>query len=76
LRLPESKRGRRVGIGVAVLAVIAFWVVVNQVIPHDNLQKLLEDVSNALGAWTYLWSVCSPSWRRARSWAWWCPARP
>jgi undecaprenyl-diphosphatase len=54
MRLPETKRGRRVGIGVAVLAVIAFWVVVNRVIPHDNLQKLLQDVSNALGAWTYL----------------------
>ena len=54
MRLPESKRGRTVGIGVAVLAVIAFWVVVNRVIPHNNLQKLLEDVSNALGAWTYL----------------------
>ena len=42
------------GIAAAVLAVIAFWVVVNRVIPHDNLQKLLQDVSNALGAWTYL----------------------
>jgi len=54
MRLPETKRGRRVGVAVAVLAVIAFWVVVNRVIPHDNLQKVLEDVSNALGAWTYL----------------------
>jgi membrane protein DedA with SNARE-associated domain/membrane-associated phospholipid phosphatase len=54
MRLPESKRGRGVGIAAAVLAVIAFWVVVNRVIPHDNLQKVLEDVSNALGAWTYL----------------------
>ena len=54
MRIPESKRGRRLGIVVAVLAVIAFWVVVNQVIPHNNLQKLLQDVSNALGAWTYL----------------------
>jgi membrane protein DedA with SNARE-associated domain len=54
LRLPETKRGRRVGIGVAVLAVIAFWVVVNRVLPHHDLQKLLQDVSSALGAWTYL----------------------
>jgi membrane protein DedA with SNARE-associated domain len=54
MRIPESKRGRRVGLALVVLAVIAFWVVVNRVLPHDDLQKLLEDVSKALGAWTYL----------------------
>jgi membrane protein DedA with SNARE-associated domain/membrane-associated phospholipid phosphatase len=54
VRLPETKRGRRVAVGFAVLAVIVFWVVVNRVLPHDDLQELLEDISNALGAWTYL----------------------
>jgi membrane protein DedA with SNARE-associated domain/membrane-associated phospholipid phosphatase len=54
MRLPESNRGRGVAIGLVVLAVIAFWVLVNRVLPHDNLQKLLQDVSSALGAWTYL----------------------
>jgi membrane protein DedA with SNARE-associated domain/membrane-associated phospholipid phosphatase len=54
MRIPETKRGRRVAIGVAVLAVIAFWVVVNRVLPHNDLQRLLRDVSSALGAWTYL----------------------
>jgi membrane protein DedA with SNARE-associated domain len=52
--LPESKRGRRVALGFAGLTVIAFYVVVNRVVPHDHLQDLLEDVSRALGAWTYL----------------------
>jgi membrane protein DedA with SNARE-associated domain/membrane-associated phospholipid phosphatase len=54
MRLPESNRGRGVAIGLVVLAVIAFWVVVNRVLPHNDLQKLLKDVSSALGAWTYL----------------------
>jgi membrane protein DedA with SNARE-associated domain/membrane-associated phospholipid phosphatase len=54
VRVPEGKRGRRVAIAAALLAVIAFYVVVNQVVPHDNLQKLLEDVSSALGSWTYV----------------------
>jgi membrane protein DedA with SNARE-associated domain/membrane-associated phospholipid phosphatase len=54
MRIPETKRGRRLTLAVVVLAVIAFWVVVNRVLPHDDLQRLLEDVSNALGAWTYL----------------------
>src|SRR5712691_8321027 len=54
MRLPESNRGRSVAIALVVLAVIVFWVVVNRVLPHDDLQKLLQDVSSALGAWTYL----------------------
>lgn len=54
MRLPQSARGRRLTIAAVVLAVIAFWVVLNRVVPHDDLQQLLEDVSNALGDWTYL----------------------
>jgi membrane protein DedA with SNARE-associated domain/membrane-associated phospholipid phosphatase len=54
MRIPETKRGRRLGLAAVVLAVIAFWLVVNRVLPHDDLQRLLEDVSSALGAWTYL----------------------
>lgn len=54
MRLPESRRGRRVAVGVVALAVVAFYVLVSRVVPHGHLQKLLEDVSNTLGAWTYL----------------------
>jgi membrane protein DedA with SNARE-associated domain/membrane-associated phospholipid phosphatase len=54
MRIPETRRGRGVAIGLVVLGVIAFWVVVNRVIPHEDLQQLLEDISNALGSWTYL----------------------
>ena len=54
MRLPESRRGKRLTLAVVVLAVLAFWVVVNRVVPHDDLQQLLENVSQALGKWTYL----------------------
>jgi membrane protein DedA with SNARE-associated domain/membrane-associated phospholipid phosphatase len=54
MRLPESRRGRRLTLAVVVLAVLGFWVLVNRLLPHDDLQQLLEDVSKALGHWTYL----------------------
>ena len=54
MRLPEGKQGKRLALAAVVLGVIAFWVVVNRVVPHDDLQQLLEDVSQALGKWTYL----------------------
>ncbi|MGH2981303.1 MAG: DedA family protein, partial [Solirubrobacterales bacterium] len=54
MRLPETQRGRRIAIAAAVLAVIAFWVVVNRFVPHEDLQEILEDISSTLGEWTYL----------------------
>jgi membrane protein DedA with SNARE-associated domain/membrane-associated phospholipid phosphatase len=54
VRIPETRRGRRIAVVAVVLAVITFWVVVNRVVPHDDLQGILEDVSQALGEWTYL----------------------
>ena len=53
-QLPERLRGKHLGLAFGIAAVIAFYVVIGKVVPHDNLQKLLEDVSNTLGAWTYL----------------------
>jgi membrane protein DedA with SNARE-associated domain/membrane-associated phospholipid phosphatase len=53
-QLPERLRGKHLGLAFAVVGVIAFYIVIGKVVPHDNLQKLLEDVSNTLGAWTYL----------------------
>jgi len=39
----------------AIAAAIAGgYYLLSRVIPHDELQQLLEDVSNTLGAWTYL----------------------
>ncbi|HET9162656.1 MAG TPA: bifunctional DedA family/phosphatase PAP2 family protein [Solirubrobacterales bacterium] len=54
LELPENRTRRRLLIVAIAAAVIAGYYLLSRVIPHDELQQLLEDVSNALGAWTYL----------------------
>jgi membrane protein DedA with SNARE-associated domain len=54
LSMPEDKRRKRLLVGLLVLAVGAGYYLLSRLIPHDELQSLLEDVSNALGAWTYL----------------------
>jgi membrane protein DedA with SNARE-associated domain/membrane-associated phospholipid phosphatase len=54
MRMPEGRRGRHLLGAAALVAVIGIYVLISKVVPHDNLQKLLEDISNTLGAWTYL----------------------
>ena len=54
LQVPEGRRKRRLLLVAAIAAVIAAYYLISRVIPHDDLQQLLEDVSNTLGAWTYL----------------------
>jgi membrane protein DedA with SNARE-associated domain len=54
LQIPEDRRRKRLLILAIVVAVAAGWYAISRVIPHDDLQQLLEDVSNTLGAWTYL----------------------
>ena len=54
LQLPEDRRRKRLLIVVIVAAIAAGYYLLSRVIPHDDLQQLLEDVSNTLGAWTYL----------------------
>ena len=54
LRMPEDRRRKRLLIVAIVAAVAAAYYGISRVIPHEDLQGLLEDVSNALGAWTYL----------------------
>jgi membrane protein DedA with SNARE-associated domain/membrane-associated phospholipid phosphatase len=54
LRLPENRRHRRLSIAAIAAAIAAVYYLIGRVIPHDDLQQLLEDVSNTLGAWTYL----------------------
>jgi membrane protein DedA with SNARE-associated domain len=54
VRLPESRRGKRLGIVAAIAVVVGIYYVISQVLPHENLQKVLNDLSNSLGAWTYL----------------------
>ncbi len=54
LQLPEDRRRRRVVLVAIAAAIAAGYYLISRVIPHDDLQQLLEDVSNTLGAWTYL----------------------
>jgi undecaprenyl-diphosphatase len=54
VRVPAALRNKHLGLVLALVAVIAVYYLVSRLIPHENLQGLLEDVSNALGAWTYL----------------------
>jgi membrane protein DedA with SNARE-associated domain/membrane-associated phospholipid phosphatase len=54
LQLPEDRRRRRLVLVAIAAAIAAGYYLLSRVIPHDDLQQLLEDVSNTLGAWTYL----------------------
>jgi len=54
LALPEEPRKKRLAIAVIAVAIAAGYYLISRVVPHDELQQLLEDVSNTLGAWTYL----------------------
>jgi membrane protein DedA with SNARE-associated domain len=54
IALPEGRRRRRALLAIVVASIVAGYYLLSRVIPHDDLQQLLEDVSNTLGAWTYL----------------------
>lgn len=54
--MPGEKGGKRKRplIGLVVVAVAAGYYFIGREIGHVDLQQLLEDISNTLGAWTYL----------------------
>jgi membrane protein DedA with SNARE-associated domain/membrane-associated phospholipid phosphatase len=58
MRLPGESEGgdkrKPLKIGIAVLVVGAIYFFISRQLGHLDLQGLLEDVSNTLGAWTYL----------------------
>ncbi|HWM54596.1 MAG TPA: bifunctional DedA family/phosphatase PAP2 family protein [Solirubrobacterales bacterium] len=54
MRLPEDRRHKRLLIAAIAIGVVAGYYLISRVVPHDELQGILEDVSNTLGAWTYL----------------------
>jgi len=54
IALPEDRRRRRLALLAIAAGIAAAYYLISRVIPHDELQQLLEDVSNTLGAWTYL----------------------
>jgi len=50
----ESSTRKRVSIGIAAVIVAAVYFFISRQLGHLDLQQLLADVSNTLGAWTYL----------------------
>ncbi len=56
MKLPGESSGNRklLLIGALVAAVAVGYYLLSQELGHIDLQNLLEDVSNTLGAWTYL----------------------
>jgi len=54
IALPQDRRRRRLAILAIAAAIAAVYYLISRVVPHDELQQLLEDISNTLGAWTYL----------------------
>jgi membrane protein DedA with SNARE-associated domain/membrane-associated phospholipid phosphatase len=54
LRLPEDRRRRRLVIVAIAIAIAVGYYLLTRLIPQGELHSLLEEVSNTLGAWTYL----------------------
>jgi undecaprenyl-diphosphatase len=58
MKLPGEGEGtstrKKLLIGVAAVAVAAVYYFVSRQLGHLDLQNLLQDISNTLGAWTYL----------------------
>jgi len=58
MKLPGESAGgdnrKRLKIGLIALAIGAVYFFISRQLGHLDLQNLLEDVSNTLGAWTYL----------------------
>jgi membrane protein DedA with SNARE-associated domain/membrane-associated phospholipid phosphatase len=52
--LPKDRRQRRLAIAAIVAGAVGGYFLFSRMVPHDQLQQLLEDASNTLGSWTYL----------------------
>jgi membrane protein DedA with SNARE-associated domain/membrane-associated phospholipid phosphatase len=53
MKLPEG-RNRRIGLALAIVAVATAYYFISRAVPHEDLQGILQDISSALGDWTYL----------------------
>lgn len=54
MRVPESRRGRLIALGLAAFIGVAGYLLYQQYFPEFDLQQLLDDFANLLGNWTYL----------------------
>jgi len=54
VRIPETGRGRAFAAAGLILAAALVYVLYRRFFPEFDLQQLLDDFANLLGAWTYL----------------------
>jgi membrane protein DedA with SNARE-associated domain/membrane-associated phospholipid phosphatase len=54
LQLPEDRRRRRLVLAALAVTVAGGYYLLSRLVPHSHLHRLLQDVSNTLGSWTYL----------------------
>jgi undecaprenyl-diphosphatase len=54
IKIPETKKGKRLSILVAIVVVAAGFFLYKKFFPELDLQELLDEFANFLGAWTYL----------------------
>lgn len=54
MRIPESNKGRGFALAGLAAGALVVFVLYKKFFPHFDLQQLLDDFANLLGAWTYL----------------------
>ncbi|MDQ2699818.1 MAG: DedA family protein, partial [Actinomycetota bacterium] len=54
MKIPETTRGRVIGVAGLLVAAAVIYYLYRTYFPHFDLQQLLDDFANLLGAWTYL----------------------
>lgn len=54
MRIPESNRGKGFALAGLAVAAAVIYMLYREFFPHFDLQQLLDDFANLLGAWTYL----------------------
>ena len=54
MKVPETTRGRLVAGAIALVLAVAIFFLYKKFFPELDLQDLLDEFANALGAWTYL----------------------
>ncbi|MGB7587171.1 MAG: bifunctional DedA family/phosphatase PAP2 family protein [Solirubrobacterales bacterium] len=53
-KLPKGRRRRRLALVAIAVAIATGYYLLSRLIPHSGLHRLLQEVSNTLGSWTYL----------------------
>ncbi len=54
MKIPSSRRGRLIALAALALVGLAGYLLYKRFFPEFDLQQLLDDFANFLGAWTYL----------------------